>query len=195
MLVSGTMDGAAGAASSTPHLIAAGGDIATVNGAQASTARLIGRHLPRQHVLTLGDNAYPDNSPADFAKYYAPTWGRFTSITLPSPGNHEYRTPNASGYFGYFHRPAYYAHAEGSWLLLSLDSVCGEIGGCTRTSPQGKWLAAKLAQTTRRCILAFFHHPRNQRPTPRQSELRITVHIHPSLPAVSWQTQPTGRLG
>ena len=39
------------------------------------------RHLPRAHVLTLGDNAYPDNSPANYAKYYTPTWGRFKSIT------------------------------------------------------------------------------------------------------------------
>ena len=140
-------------------LIAAAGDIASAHGAQASTAQLIRRHLPRAHVLTLGDNAYPNNSPADYAKYYAPTWGRFKSITLPSPGNHEYRTPKAAGYFDYFHRPAYYAHAEGSWLLLSLDSVCGKVGGCTRSSPQGRWLAAKLAHTTRRCILAFFHHP------------------------------------
>ena len=159
MLVPGTMDGAAGAAPARPRLIAAGGDIASAHGAQAATAQLIRRHLPRAHVLTLGDNAYPDNSPANYAKYYTPTWGRFKSITLPSPGNHEYRTPKASGYFGYFHRPAYYAHAEGSWLLLSLDSVCGKVGGCTRASPQGKWLAAKLAHTTRRCILAFFHHP------------------------------------
>ena len=158
MLASPVMDGAR-AAPARPHLIAAAGDIATAHGAQASTAQLIRRHLPRAHVLTLGDNAYPDNSPANYAKYYAPTWGRFKSITLPSPGNHEYRTPKASGYFGYFHRPAYYAHAEGSWLLLSLDSVCGKVGGCTRASPQGKWLAAKLAHTTRRCILAFFHHP------------------------------------
>ncbi len=141
------------------HLIAAAGDIASAHGAQASTAQLIRRHLPRAHVLTLGDNAYPNNSPADYARYYAPTWGKFKSITLPSPGNHEYRTPKAAGYFNYFHKPAYYAHAQGSWLLLSLDSVCGKVGGCTRSSPQGRWLAGKLAHTTRRCILAFFHHP------------------------------------
>ena len=157
-LASPVPDGAR-AAPAPSHLIAAGGDIASAHGAQASTAQLIRRHLPRAHVLTLGDNAYPKNSLADYAKYYTPTWGKFKSITLPSPGNHEYRTPRAAGYFSYFHKPAYYAHTEGSWLLLSLDSVCGKVGGCTRASPQGKWLAAKLAHTTRRCILAFFHHP------------------------------------
>src|SRR5437764_3094993 len=38
-------------------------------------------------------------------------------------------------------------------------------------------------------------HSTHQRPPTGGSEPRITVHIHPSLPAVSWQTQPNGRLG
>src|SRR4029453_12808324 len=53
-------------------------------------------------VFTLGDNAYPNGSTTDYANCYNASWGRVKSRTMPTPGNHEYQTPNASGYFGYF---------------------------------------------------------------------------------------------
>ena len=55
-------------------------------------------------MLTLGDNAYPDGSAGDYARYYGPTWGRpdIKSRTRPAPGNHEYVTKGAAGYYHYF---------------------------------------------------------------------------------------------
>ena len=53
-------------------------------------------------VFTLGDNAYERGTAREYADCYAPTWGRHRSRTHPVPGNHEYATPHASGYFGYF---------------------------------------------------------------------------------------------
>ena len=53
-------------------------------------------------VLTLGDNAYEDGTPQEFANCYAPSWGRYKDRTKPSPGNHEYQSRGAEGYFDYF---------------------------------------------------------------------------------------------
>jgi hypothetical protein len=53
-------------------------------------------------VATLGDNAYPAGTPEDFAACYAPSWGGARKRTSPTPGNHDYVTVGAHGYFGYF---------------------------------------------------------------------------------------------
>src|SRR5262245_43520031 len=85
----------------TLPIILAAGDIASCdsNGDEA-TARLIQR-LPGT-VAPLGDEAYDDGSSADFENCYAPSWGRFEARTRPTPGNHDYNTADAAGYFGYF---------------------------------------------------------------------------------------------
>jgi hypothetical protein len=113
-------------------------------------------------VLTLGDNQYPSGSPSDFRRYYGSTWGRFKARTRPSPGNHDYETAGAAGHLGYFgklarpHGRSYYGFDLGSWHLISLDS---NIDVQAR-SRQERWLRADLAATTKRCILAYWHHPR-----------------------------------
>src|SRR5215210_4804741 len=53
-------------------------------------------------VFTAGDNAYKEGSLYQFKNCYDPTWGRYKARTKPTVGNHEYRTPGASGYFDYF---------------------------------------------------------------------------------------------
>src|SRR5262249_24418906 len=111
-------------------------------------------------VFTAGDNAYPDGSAADFTCYDA-SWGRHKSRTFPSPGNHDYNTPGATGCFGYFGSAAgpwglgYYSYDIGSWHIISLDS---EIP-MDASSAQEVWLRADLAASTRRCTLAYWHKP------------------------------------
>ena len=62
-------------------------------------------------VLILGDMQYESASLSGINNSYNPTWGRVKSITRPAPGNHEYKTSGAAGYFDYFngvgrrHRP------------------------------------------------------------------------------------------
>jgi acid phosphatase type 7 len=113
-------------------------------------------------ALTLGDNQYPTGSLADYLAFYDPTWGRFKSKTRPVPGNHEYQTPGAAGYFDYFGslaRPegtSYYSFDLGGWHLVALDSNIARDPG----SAQDQWLRADLAATDKQCILAFWHHPR-----------------------------------
>src|SRR5438093_1611464 len=75
-------------AAATVTMVAAG-DIAACSSSNQSgaTAKLVDR-IPGT-VLTLGDNAYPDGTTANFRCYDA-TWGRFKSRTRPAPGNHDY---------------------------------------------------------------------------------------------------------
>ena len=96
---------------SAPVLVGAG-DIATCpNTGDEDTAALL--EDIEGTVFTTGDNAYPDGTDPDFENCYEPSWGRHKPRTYPSPGNHEYHTPGASGYFDYVGAAAGYP-AEGS---------------------------------------------------------------------------------
>jgi hypothetical protein len=117
-------------------------------------------------VLLLGDNQYENGALAKYQASYAPSWGRLVAITHPAPGNHEYVTPGAAGYFGYFGAAAgdpakgYASFDLGGWHLIELNSNCAAIGGCGAGSPQELWLAADLAAHPGVCTLAYWHHPR-----------------------------------
>jgi hypothetical protein len=117
-------------------------------------------------VFTLGDNAYENGTLMEFNTCYGPTWGRFKSRTHPAPGNHEYNTPNAAGYFDYFGARAgdpdegWYAYNLGTWRIYALNSNCSEIGGCGAGSAQVAWLKADLLAHPHQCTLAYWHHPR-----------------------------------
>ena len=117
-------------------------------------------------VAALGDNAYPNGSSDDFRNCYDPSWGQFKNRTRPVPGNHEYVTPAAAGYFAYFGLSvgtpghSWYAYDLNGWRLYALDANCGNIGGCGAGSAELTWLAADLAANPRPCVLAYWHEPR-----------------------------------
>jgi acid phosphatase type 7 len=145
-------------------VIVAVGDIASCSGtADEATARLVGG-LEVATVLTLGDEAYPEGTAEEFDECYKPTWGRFEDRTKPVPGNHEYHTGGAAGYFGYFGKAAgesgkgYYSYDLGEWHIVALNSNCEEVG-CGASSPQVRWLEADLAKDAKSCTLAYFHYP------------------------------------
>ena len=116
-------------------------------------------------VLTLGDNQYQSGELTNYNTYYDPTWGRAFEKTYPSPGNHEYGTVNAAGYFAYFGDRAgtnsngYYSFDIGSWHIVSLNSNCSSVGGCGTNSPQAIWLDNDLKTHNNACTLAYWHHP------------------------------------
>jgi hypothetical protein len=147
-----------------PVVVAAAGDIAVCySEGDEATARLLSNI--RGTVLTLGDNVYDDGTPEEFADCYGPSWGRHKDRTKPSPGNHDYHTERADGYFGYFGEAAgepgkgYYSYDLGEWHLVALNSNCEEVGGCDASSPQVRWLKVDLAKDDKSCTLAYFHHP------------------------------------
>jgi hypothetical protein len=136
------------------------GDISSCGGAGAeATARLLDQI--EGAVFTLGDNAYESGTAEQFRDCYNPTWGRHKARTQPSPGNHDYVTPGAAGYYDYFGESAgpdqrgYYSFDLGAWHIISLNS---EIDAGP-DSAQAQWLATDLAAHPAVCTLAYWHKP------------------------------------
>ncbi|HET7252119.1 MAG TPA: metallophosphoesterase [Gemmatimonadales bacterium] len=113
-------------------------------------------------VFTLGDNVYSSGTDTQYAQCFDPTWGRHKSRTKPSPGNHDYNTSGASGYYNYWGALAgpagrgYYSFDLGDWHVISLNSEVSMAAG----SAQETWLRADLAASTKQCTLAYWHKPR-----------------------------------
>jgi hypothetical protein len=150
---------AAGAPSRSVVLVGAGDIADCTTSTDEATAQLL--DVIPGAVFTAGDNAYPDGAPSDFTNCYEPTWGRHKARTSPSPGNHDYRTEDAAGYFAYFGASAgpaglgYYSYDLGDWHIISLNSEINTSAGST----QEKWLRTDLAANTKQCTLAYWHRP------------------------------------
>lgn len=150
-----------------PVLMVAGDIAGCDSSADEKTANLL--DTVDSAVIVLGDQVYPNGTASEFANCYNPSWGRHKARTYPVPGNHDYNTPKAAGYFGYFGAAAgdptkgYYSFNLGAWHIIALNSNCSFVDGCGIESPQYAWLVADLAahpKTIYACTLAFWHHPR-----------------------------------
>ncbi len=120
-------------------------------------------------AFLLGDNAYDRGTLAEYNAQYDPAWGRFKSMTKPVPGNHEYGTANAAGYFDYFNGvgaqngiagergKGYYSWNIGEWHFVALNS--NFTPGGSADVAQVNWLRTDLATNTQPCTAAYFHHP------------------------------------
>jgi hypothetical protein len=158
---------AASSSAAPDPVIAAAGDIACDPAAdggaparcdQAATAAQIVALKPVA-VLALGDQQYEKNTASAYASVFDKSWGQFKDLIHPTIGNHEYLTPDAAGYFGYFGAAAgdpsqgYYSWNLGAWHVIALNSECSHIGGCRSGSPQETWLKADLAANPTACTL------------------------------------------
>jgi acid phosphatase type 7 len=180
LLVLGLYDGGSAQARPTRAVLLAAGDIASCQSrGDRATAKLLDSISGT--VLALGDEAYPAGTAKEFDECYDRTWGRFKDRTKPVPGNHEYMTPGAAGYFDYFGgtgaRPSapvpntrenpgltpskgYYSYDRGAWHIVALNSECDSVrGGCDPTSPMLTWLEKDLAAHPDQCTLAYWHKP------------------------------------
>ena len=146
--------------------VAAAGDIAQCGGqpasssAAAGTAKLVS--ATDALVLVLGDNAYETGTPDEYARCFDPTWGAFGARLKPAPGNHDYYTPNAQGYYDYFGdragpaRRGYYSFDYGGWHFISLNALADLQPG----SAQYQWLEDDLAKSADTfCTVAMLHYP------------------------------------
>jgi hypothetical protein len=159
---------------SDPVVVAAGdmvcgtGTSSTALCKHAETAALTTGIAPAAALL-LGDIQYESGTLSDFNTFYHPTWGVHNAIARPAPGNHEYQTSGAAGYFDYYNgngvqtgarSQGYYSFNVGTWHIVSLNSNCTAVGGCGAGSAQETWLRADLAANPAACTLAYWHHPR-----------------------------------
>jgi acid phosphatase type 7 len=131
-----------------------------------AVANLI-RQIAPDRFLALGDLQYNNGKLSEFRRVWDVQFGDLRGITSPIPGNHEYGTTDAAGYFRYFGEIAapphgYYSFDLGEWHIVALNSaICGDDPGCGPGSPQYNWLAKDLsANADHDCTLAMMHHPR-----------------------------------
>ncbi|HJW90350.1 MAG TPA: metallophosphoesterase, partial [Anaerolineales bacterium] len=174
LLLSGVVQGSLASELSTgqaqttdPVLVGAGDIVKCIRTEHQETAKLL--DSIDGTVFTLGDNAYPDGTLAQFNDCYGPTWGRHKDRTRPSPGNHDYHVAGAAGYFTYFGAAAspldtdctsdckgYYSYDLGYWHIIVLNSeIPHEVG-----STQELWLRGDLEANQSTCTLAYWHKPR-----------------------------------
>lgn len=149
-----------------PFSVAVAGDIAqcTYSPAPGSAAALTAKLVSPGDalVLALGDNAYENGTPDEYAKCFAPTWGVFGERLRPVPGNHDYYTADAQGYYDYFGaragpgRRGYYSFDYGGWHFIALNSLADLQPG----SAQYQWLSDDLAKSANTfCTIAMMHYP------------------------------------
>lgn len=143
------------------------GDIADEGPHDAETAALLAQEAGP--VLLLGDNAYSSGTLQEYMSFFEPTWGKFKERLWPTPGNHEYRTPQAAGYYAYFGARAgdpkrgYYAvNLNPHWRALMLNSNPEAEGSLGPQAPQHAWLKAQLAEAKAQGLhtVLCWHHPR-----------------------------------
>jgi hypothetical protein len=142
-------------------VLLAAGDIADCNeNGDELTANILDAQAGT--IATLGDNVYNSGTARQFAECYDPSWGRHKDRTMPAPGNHDYNTSGATGYYGYFGAAAgdpsqgYYSYDLGAWHIIVLNSNIDMAPG----SAQEQWLRSDLAAHPVSCTLAYWHHPR-----------------------------------
>ncbi len=120
--------------------------------------------------LSLGDLQYQVGALAEFNTAYNASYGQLNAKVKPVPGNHEYGTPNAAGYYSYFGSRAgdptkgYYTFTQGPWRFLALNTnlSCSVIS-CSAGGEQEQFVRSTLAADKaagRVCSLAYWHHPR-----------------------------------
>ncbi len=124
-------------------------------------------------VFTIGDNAYPTGSKANFENCFGPTWGspkrRIMAKIHPATGNHEYNQPGAGPYFDYFGDKAgekgkgYYSYNVGEWHIITLNSAIPIMASFSNEAKkeQEDWLKKDLdANKGKKCSIAIWHEPR-----------------------------------
>ena len=127
-------------------------------------------------ILFAGDLAYDRGTLEEFRRCFDPAYGRFRTRYWAVPGNHEYMTPGATGFFSYFGDRAgpdsngYYALRIAGWQVLMLNSNVP----MTRGSRQFEFVRQQM-QAAPRCTLAVWHHPFDTSgpngPNPNQRDL------------------------
>jgi len=123
-------------------------------------------------TIALGDNAYSSGTTAQFNQCFAPSWGDpkkgIIKSLHPSPGNHEYQTPSADGYYKYFGQAAgdegkgYYSYDVGAWHVVVVNSeiVVGSSFTDSARQAQMDWVEKDLKAHKKLCTVAYWHNPR-----------------------------------
>ncbi len=147
--------------SGDPYLLAGGDTRSGCTTGAFQTVAILDTFPTNIPILHVGDMV-DTGTLSEFTSCYDQTWGRHKAQHKPVPGNHEYGTAGASGYFTYFGALAgpaglgYYSFDYGTWHVVALNSEIDH----SATSTQVQWLKSDLTANKSACTLAFWHKPR-----------------------------------
>ena len=167
------LSGLATARAQTSARFAVIGDYGSVSSAERDVANLVKNWSP-DFIITVGDNNYPDGAAStidanigqfyhSFIYPYKGTYGAGAAQNrfFPCLGNHDWYTSGAQPYLDYFTLPnneRYYDFVRGPVHFFAIDSDPNEPNGTSSTSTQGNWLKNKLAASTAKWKIVYFHH-------------------------------------
>jgi hypothetical protein len=222
-MLAGLVVGATPAVAADPVIMAAG-DIACPSAGSASAGNcsdLYTSNLARAQkssagglaaLLAVGDTQYDTSALDQYANGFNLSWGAtdLRGLLRPVPGNHEYLTAGASGYFQYFpgigvnpgaSGQGWYSYNIGAWHIVALNSSDGcQVVSCAAGSEQETWLKADLAASSQPCQLAYWHHPLSTAPAEQPIwqdlyaagvDFVLTGHVHTYTPPRA--LDPSGR--
>lgn len=167
-------DAATAADPQGPVRLAVIGDYGVAGEAVQRVSQMI-RGWGPELIITTGDNNYPlggaDTIDQNIGQYFhdfiGPYYGRFgcgsrRNRFFPALGNHDWYTPGAAPYLGYFtlpHNERYYDVVWRDVHLFAVDSDPSEPHGITATSAQAMWLKSRLETSTAAWQVVYMHHP------------------------------------
>lgn len=156
----------------TQNVFAIIGDYGWTGQNEAAVANLIKSWNP-EFIITTGDNNYRNGADStidanigqyyhDYIKPYNGIYGPEADINrfFPSLGNHDMITSSGAAYLGYFTlfgNERYYDFVKGEIHFFVLNGNASEPDGITSTSVQANWLKNKLASSTAKWKLIYFH--------------------------------------
>ena len=120
-------------------VIAAAGDLCSTPTDCAASAAVVNT-ISLDRLLVLGDNAYPNGSPSDYASFYAPNWGVQRDVS-PRRATTSIRRRARQDTSATSRVAPYYSFDLGAWHLISLNSEISVSNG----SVQENWLETDLA--------------------------------------------------
>ena len=159
---------------------------------QAATYKVAAKMKP-DRVLVIGDTQYPDGSLRLYKKSYAKSWGKLKPITFPVPGNHEYETPGAAGYFDYFGAAA--ANRKQGWHASTTRSAAARLdhrsrNGSRTTSGRTPNAARWQSGTTRASAPA---RTATTRTSPISGRSSTTLRLRSCSPVMTTITSASGQ--
>jgi hypothetical protein len=163
---------AAPSANYTQNVFAIIGDYGWTGPNEAAVANLVKSWNP-EYIITTGDNNYRDGADStidanigqyyhNYIKPYNGIYGPGADINrfFPSLGNHDMITSSGAAYLAYFNlfgNERYYDFVKGDIHFFVLNGNPEEVDGITSTSVQANWLKNKLAASTAKWKLVYFH--------------------------------------
>src|SRR5262245_8735283 len=149
------------------------GDYGSGTSSERDVANLVSSWTP-DLIITVGDNNYPDGAAStidanigqfyhSFIYPYTGSYGAGANVNrfFPSLGNHDWIASGAAPYLDYFSLPnneRYYDFVRGTVHFFAIDSDTHEPSGTSSTSTQGNWLRTRLASSTAKWKIVYFHH-------------------------------------